>query len=119
MREDAHHPILFEHRFWLQILGDHARFIHQSLAPKESREIELANDFIQSFDRLLAESRRNLSGEESRCLTEQANQRWNSRDICAPMADHMSREECYYLMKLSEVTDVNVPDCYPTRPRVE
>lgn len=268
MREDAHHPILFEHRFWLQILGDHARFIHQSLAPKESREIELANDFIQSFDRLLAESRRNLSGEESRCLTEQANHlvesllayklhllrrhlvgkiaislsptflnhmvneleeyqrildhylstnetptfpaihhhllwlsdaaghaasvtslldmvehdvkqkshhftrqfeqyyqkamelagylrthlrsfpalerfhhqaemeivlfqaflgeltEWRLRDevlgVLSPlMADHMSREECYYLMKLSEVTDVNVPDCYPTRPRVE
>jgi hypothetical protein len=35
------------------------------------------------------------------------------------MADHMSREECYYLMKLSEVTDVKAPNCYPTKPRVE
>jgi hypothetical protein len=35
------------------------------------------------------------------------------------MADHMSREECYYLMKLSEVTDVKDPNCYPTKPRVE
>lgn len=35
------------------------------------------------------------------------------------MADHMSREECYYLMKLSEVSDVKTPDCYPTRPRNE
>lgn len=35
------------------------------------------------------------------------------------MADHMSREECYYLMKLSEVSDVKSPDCYPTRPRLE
>lgn len=31
---DVQSDIMFEHRFWLQILGDHARFIHQSLAPK-------------------------------------------------------------------------------------
>ncbi|KAB7708677.1 DUF2935 domain-containing protein [Bacillus aerolatus] len=43
----------FEHRFWLQILGDHARFIHDSLAPSEKKEIELANNFIQTFDQLL------------------------------------------------------------------
>nr|WP_270584436.1 sigma-54-dependent Fis family transcriptional regulator [Bacillus smithii] len=30
----------FEHGFWLQILGDHARFIHDSLAPQEKKEIE-------------------------------------------------------------------------------
>ncbi|MGE5703720.1 MAG: DUF2935 domain-containing protein [Clostridia bacterium] len=35
------------------------------------------------------------------------------------MADHMSREECYYLIKLSEVSDVKAPDCYPSKPRVE
>jgi hypothetical protein len=35
------------------------------------------------------------------------------------MADHMSREECYYLMKLSAVSAVKAPDCFPTKPRVE
>jgi hypothetical protein len=44
---------LFEHRFWLQVLGDHARFLHESLAPVEKEEIETANYFINTFDRLL------------------------------------------------------------------
>jgi hypothetical protein len=45
----------FEHRFWLQILGDHSRFIHESLAPVQIAEIEQAVYFIQVFDRLLAQ----------------------------------------------------------------
>lgn len=44
----------FEHGFWLQILGDHARFIHDSLAPIEKQSIEKANYFIGTFDSLLA-----------------------------------------------------------------
>ncbi|MFK2824472.1 DUF2935 domain-containing protein [Bacillus sp. B190/17] len=43
----------FEHKFWLQILGDHARFIHDSLAANEKRDIELSSYFIQTFDHLL------------------------------------------------------------------
>ncbi|WP_367949263.1 DUF2935 domain-containing protein [Bacillus sp. FJAT-29790] len=43
----------FEHGFWLQILGDHARFIHDSLAPQEKEFIETANGFIRTFDQLL------------------------------------------------------------------
>lgn len=43
----------FEHGFWLQVLGDHARFIHDSLAPGEKEAIERANQFIQTFDQLL------------------------------------------------------------------
>ena len=36
------------------------------------------------------------------------------------MADHMSREECYYLWKLSQVSlIIRRPDCDPTRPRIE
>ena len=38
----------FEHRFWLQILGDHSRFIFESLAPVQKTEIlEQAANFIQ------------------------------------------------------------------------
>jgi hypothetical protein len=44
---------LFEHRFWLQILGDHARFIHDSLAVSEMESINKANYFIRVFDELL------------------------------------------------------------------
>lgn len=43
----------FEHRFWLQVLGDHARFILGALGPVEKSEIETANYFINTFDRLL------------------------------------------------------------------
>lgn len=35
------------------------------------------------------------------------------------MADHMYREECYYLFKLAEVTELSPPDCNPAKPRVE
>ncbi|MET3292412.1 UNVERIFIED_CONTAM: hypothetical protein ABID98_005109 [Brevibacillus sp. OAP136] len=268
MNRDARNDLLFEHRFWLQILGDHARFIHQSLAPVEKTEIEQASNFIGSFDSLLAYARTNLSDDELQSLTQQANEltrffrdfklhllerhlvgkisislpptflnhmvneleeylrilsyylstggipsfqaihhhllwlsdavghaatitslldmvehdsqqksnrftkqfehfylkaielagylRTNVKDfpalnrfnrqaemeiqlfqvflheltemrlqdellgVLSPlMADHMSREECYYLMKLSEVSDVRTPDCYPTRPRLE
>lgn len=43
---------LFEHRFWLKILGDHAHFITDALAPKEKEEIDRAMYFIQKFDEL-------------------------------------------------------------------
>ena len=43
----------FEHRFWLQILGDHSRFIYEALAPVQKEEIEKASIFIQVFDSLL------------------------------------------------------------------
>lgn len=46
---------VFEHRFWLQVLGDHARFIHDSLYPSEKDDIAKATYFIQQFDQLLAQ----------------------------------------------------------------
>ncbi|MBD8026611.1 DUF2935 domain-containing protein [Ureibacillus sp. Re31] len=46
---------VFEHRFWLQVLGDHARFIHDSLYPSEKDDIAKAAYFIQLFDQLLAQ----------------------------------------------------------------
>ncbi|MDQ6599290.1 DUF2935 domain-containing protein [Bacillus salipaludis] len=47
----------FEHRFWLQILGDHSRFIHEALAPVEKNEIQIASEFIHSFDNLLEQAK--------------------------------------------------------------
>ncbi|WP_226669370.1 DUF2935 domain-containing protein [Metabacillus litoralis] len=47
----------FEHQFWLQILGDHARFILDSLAVEEKDAIEEAMRFKQVFDTLLKKSR--------------------------------------------------------------
>jgi hypothetical protein len=46
----------FEHGFWLQVLGDHSRFIHDALAPSEKEDIARAAAFIRTFDRLSAES---------------------------------------------------------------
>lgn len=63
----AHNSIkeisVFEHRFWLQILGDHSRFILNALSPKETHFIYQANQFINLFDNLLGKARRQISSE--------------------------------------------------------
>lgn len=48
---------LFEHLFWLQILGDHSRFIFSALSPTEQDSIEEARNYIEIFDQLLGEAR--------------------------------------------------------------
>lgn len=48
---------IFEHEFWLEVLEDHARFIHDSLYPSERQDIEKASYFIQNFNQLLNKSR--------------------------------------------------------------
>lgn len=47
----------FEHRFWLQILGDHSRFIYEALQPSETKDIKKAANFIKLFDSLLDEAK--------------------------------------------------------------
>lgn len=47
----------FEHQFWLQVLGDHARFILESLVVMETKDIEKAKRFRDIFDTLLKKSR--------------------------------------------------------------
>lgn len=54
---------LYEHRFWLQVLGDHARFIRDSLAPREEEDIRRAGTFVQVYDHLLQVAREPLSRE--------------------------------------------------------
>ena len=70
--------VLFEHRFWLQILGDHSRFILQSLAPKEQQEIQRATIFMQLFDNTLEQAREGLLDEEILRLTQ-----W----VCRPVSE--------------------------------
>ncbi|MGX4667957.1 DUF2935 domain-containing protein [Cerasibacillus sp. JNUCC 74] len=48
---------VFEHEFWLEVLEDHARFIHDSLYPSETQDIKKASYFIQNFNQLLNKSR--------------------------------------------------------------
>src|SRR5579875_1657826 len=63
---------LYEHRFWLQILGEHARFIRDSLGPTEQQEIKRAEKFILRFDGLLAQARQPLTQDAVHELTEHA-----------------------------------------------
>ncbi|MFE8702711.1 DUF2935 domain-containing protein [Cytobacillus sp. FJAT-54145] len=63
----------FEHEFWLQVLGDHARFIHDSLSPKEKSEIDKANYFIQTFDQLLGRVKVDNLVELSKKAEQEAN----------------------------------------------
>ncbi|WP_096439385.1 DUF2935 domain-containing protein [Alteribacter populi] len=35
------------------------------------------------------------------------------------MADHMAREECYYLMKVAQAASMDQPDCDPASPRIQ
>ena len=46
---------VFEHQFWLHVLGDHSRFIHDSLYPSEKEDISKATSFIHHFDQLLSQ----------------------------------------------------------------
>ncbi|CAM3497461.1 DUF2935 domain-containing protein [Marinicrinis lubricantis] len=63
---------LFEHRFWLQILGDHTRFIYNTLSPQETDHIRTATQLMERFDSLLETARRGVSGEELKSLTQEA-----------------------------------------------
>ncbi|WP_027363529.1 DUF2935 domain-containing protein [Desulfotruncus alcoholivorax] len=71
-RQSFDGSVLFEHRFWLQILGDHARFIYNSLSPKEVETIKTAQEFISIFDQLSAEARKYLFSAQLDILTQQA-----------------------------------------------
>jgi hypothetical protein len=62
----------FEHRFWLQILGDHSRFIHSSLSQKESQDIQTAQQYITAFDQLLEQARSESTNDQLTSLTNQA-----------------------------------------------
>jgi hypothetical protein len=59
-REEA----LFELRFWLQMLGDHIRFIYDSMGPKEVTYIQQAGSLINLFDNLLARVRQPMSDQQ-------------------------------------------------------
>jgi len=42
-----------EHRFWLEILGDHAHFVHDHLSPSEVQWVQAAAGYIRAFCALL------------------------------------------------------------------
>ena len=63
---------LSEHQFWLQIMGDHARFIFFSLAPTETEFIITAQEFLILFDQLLNQSHKHLIEAELQDLNREA-----------------------------------------------
>jgi len=69
----------FELRFWLQVLGDHARFIHGALAQEEKEELDRAARYIQAFDGLLSLTRSDSSAPSLVELNKAAYQ--NAQDI--------------------------------------
>jgi hypothetical protein len=66
---------LFEHRFWLQILGDHARFMLQTISPEEAQEVQRIHSFLSLYDQLLERSRQELPDGEVMDLNRQAAKR--------------------------------------------
>ncbi|WP_108991362.1 DUF2935 domain-containing protein [Paenibacillus agaridevorans] len=62
----------FEHTFWLQILGDHSRFIYNALSPKELQDIRKASQFIFVFDQLLKQARDAMASDASEDFTNHA-----------------------------------------------
>lgn len=56
--------VVFEQRFWLQILGDHARFIYHALSPDEELEIKRSRQLMEQFDESLNLSRQSLPLDE-------------------------------------------------------
>lgn len=69
---NANDTIFLEHRFWLQIMGDHSRFIFFTLAPTESEYILTAQEFIILFDQLLTQAQKQLSASELNDLNRKA-----------------------------------------------
>ena len=72
IKEGFTNTALFHHRFWLQIMGDHGRSIHDALSSDEREKIKMADYFIQLFDELLEQSRKQLSDEQVYELTKHA-----------------------------------------------
>jgi hypothetical protein len=123
---------LFEHRFWLQVLGDHARFIRDALSPTETDFIKTAAQFIHTFDSLLDTSRQNITESQLQQLTMQANEQAQairsfklkiiqehlvgdvSIELSPTFLNHMVNEVDEYLRILScLVENQEPPVCHP------
>lgn len=61
-----------DNQFWLQIMGDNARFILFALSHMETNEIETAQAFVSLFDSLLVSARDNLTGDQLQQLNQEA-----------------------------------------------
>ncbi|MDQ0178561.1 DUF2935 domain-containing protein [Bacillus chungangensis] len=135
---------LHHHLLWLLDASGHAGAIQDQLDATESRLKARSDAFVKHFnqfylkaveftgylraniDRFPALNRMNLDVKLEMEMFQHFLQELLELDISAQvlgtfpvlMADHMFREECYYLMKLAESGDLEAPDCDPTKPSV-
>ncbi len=115
-----------------QVLGDHARMIHDNLAPSEKEDIWRAEGFICTFDQLLAQTKHSISGRQlqelTACSLESAKEirSFKLGIICRQVAEeikvglpptfinHMVNEVEQYLHILGcALTDKTVPAFHP------
>ena len=61
-----------DNRFWLQIMGDYARFIFNALSPAQTAEAKETQKFIREFDGLLGESRQELTKDQLTALNQRS-----------------------------------------------
>ncbi len=72
MKKDYSSAAAFELRFWLQVFGDHARFIYDSLGANEKQALEQAEYYKTRFDELLEAARTTMKAEAWRELAEKS-----------------------------------------------
>ncbi len=78
-----------DNMFWLQLMGDYARFIFDALSPSEATEAARAQEFIKLMDSLLARARMSQTDGELQEL---------NKDAYAAMQDF--RKYILYLARL-------------------
>nr|WP_202410129.1 DUF2935 domain-containing protein [Halobacillus litoralis] len=136
---------LHHHMLWLMDASGHAGAIHDEMDAVEKRLREKSDTFRQHFDQFYIKAVEMKGYLRTNQHSFPALKRFNDEvdlemkifrtflneleememnevvlSTFSPlMADHMAREECYYLYKLAETTNGEYPACDPTKPRVE
>ncbi len=65
--------VLFELRFWLQVMGDHIRIIQRSMAPGEVARLRQAEPLMKRFDDLLEGVKRSTSDQPLDAALDESN----------------------------------------------
>jgi hypothetical protein len=143
LKEGKAAPIFHElhhHLIWLADASGHAGAIHDELDGVEKRLKKKSQEFVKHFDQFYLKAieltgylRANISSFPAlkrfnndvevemnlfRTFLHEIEEMELSETVLstfsALMADHMYREECYYLTKLAESTKSTPPNCDPT-----
>lgn len=136
---------LHHHLLWLMDASGHAGAINDRMDGVEKRLKEKSHTFTKNFDQFYLKAVDLTGFLRANIETFPALKRFNSDveiemnlfrtflheleemelsdqvlgTFSALMADHMAREECYYLIKLAGSANTETPNCDPTKPRVK